>query len=276
MNKDELQDVFFNLEENSEKLAQKFQAGLKTCMYTKDTARHLRTLLEIEDDLCISWEDVGASALSLSKEYGGYILNDSFPGSLSASTAGSIVATCDSGIYRATTSKPALPQSVITAIKPFQSFACSNVNEKIIRELMISYNLESRYPDNKSPIELLDTALDIFHKPATTEVAPSSSLIPLRECIDEMIEYFNNHTLKPEKAKSKDIKVTSILNQSKFHNIDNAQILLIANEAKLLLSDLSDIKRKNINRERWEQLINRGLMFIQNFVSSIDKTNILS
>ena len=273
VNKEKINQELKNWNSASDELIEHFQAGLNSCMYSKDTARHLGYLLDTDNPL-VPWDDISGSIISLTNEYQKYIQDRKLPIDLTSSAAGTIVASCDSSIYRVEISNSSISEEQRRAYDNFHYFASQSISEQTIRNLLLSFNLDKHYSGKESSISLFDTSLDVFHKPVSQNLSPSASLIPLREAIDLIIDYFLKHRQNQKIAKNRIEKIKSILWQAKYENVNEFQIQLLANEAEELHSDLSESKNSSIDRKQWEILLNRGLLFIQNLLLSIDRTKL--
>lgn len=77
-----------------------------------------------------------------------------------------------------------------------------------------------------------------------------------------------------EPAKGVGDKVKSIGNQCGRAGLDGAHFEHLAAQADLLRREFSEAKQAKLPRERLKELVNRGLLFLDAFMTSIDETRL--
>ncbi len=139
-------------------------------------------------------------------------------------------------------------------------------------KLLHEFGLSTTSPGRKSPTELLEAACAAFEKPAIPGVAASTSLIPLRECIDSTITALIPRRPKQEKAGSHGDKIRSIGKQTARSEIPKGVIDSMADRWQKLSNDLSGSKQKDISREEWRATLREAMLLLIEFLQSLDQT----
>lgn len=139
-------------------------------------------------------------------------------------------------------------------------------------KLLHEFGLSTTTPERKSPTELLETACAVFEKPAMPGVAASTSLLPMRECIDSTIAALLRRRPNQEKAGSHGEKICSIGKQLARSEIPKEVIDSMADRWQKLQNDLSGSKQKDISREEWRATLREAMLLLIEFLQSLDQT----
>lgn len=146
----------------------------------------------------------------------------------------------------------------------------SNLNKELEIEIH-RLNLTSSQAANESVLSLVQQAEQAFKIPSVKEISPSAVLIPLREAINRAFADLLLRRPKQEKAKTHRDKTISICKQCLRSGVAKEQIELLANEANDLNNLLSGAKQDVMNRDQVRELMNRGFVFLRNFLGIIDE-----
>lgn len=136
-------------------------------------------------------------------------------------------------------------------------------------ELLNSWGLDKGYSRDEPPLKLFQIALAAFEHPVIDEDPVSSSLVPLRGCILNVLESLLS--LRPEKENySKAKKVFAIGKQLKLSNLDIEIFTEFDERWKILHKSLSNAKTEEMTRELWRKYIHEGMLLIINILQGLD------
>jgi hypothetical protein len=136
--------------------------------------------------------------------------------------------------------------------------------------------LDSRGGSSRPPLELLNEARGALERPVVGEGGPVSVLISLRECIDAVITELVRRRLTQEEAKGWKGKVVSVGRQSARTLLPPDHFDGIGVDAESLMNQLSGAKQTTMSRERLMEFFNRGLLFLNSLMGSIDERKLRS
>lgn len=139
-------------------------------------------------------------------------------------------------------------------------------------DLLHKFKLSTAAPNGKSAVALLETACAAFERPVTQEDPVSTSLIPMRECINTTIATLLRRRPKQEPAKSQKDKIISIGNQTALDGVPDWAISSMAERWDKLLDKLSSSKKADIHRSTWRATLQESLLFLIEFLQSLDQT----
>lgn len=146
-------------------------------------------------------------------------------------------------------------------------------DEAEILDLLRSFQFDSAFEGKKSPVELFETAYSAFHQPVTKDDPVSTSLIPIREGINIIIDTLIKRRPRQEPAKNEIQKIQSIGNQLKIESISMDTINNLAYQWKMILDKyLSPAKQEDISRKEWGFRLNQVNLFIRSFLEGLDKS----
>ena len=129
-------------------------------------------------------------------------------------------------------------------------------------------------PNEKSPLELFETAHEAFARPLTQDNPVSTSLIPLRECIGSVIQGLIFMRPSQEEASNWKKKIISIGKQLKKDSLPDEVVDELAEECHSLINDLSGFKTGDINREDWLIWLNRGTSFLNSLLKGLESSRL--
>jgi len=141
--------------------------------------------------------------------------------------------------------------------------------ESVLR-LLRQFGLDKAIPGKKSPVELFETAWAAFEKPVTASSPVITSLVPIRECINETIETLLRRRPKQEATKNERSKIMSIGNQIASNDTEQVKIESWAFRWTELLDELSGSKNKDLSREKWQSSLRRTTLFLRELLQSLD------
>lgn len=136
--------------------------------------------------------------------------------------------------------------------------------------LMQRFGLDRPHPGNRSPIEQLDTAWAAFSNPVTPNSPASTSLVPMRECIEESILLLLSRRPRVETASSWGSKIRSIANQLSRDALSQDEIQSLVNDWQSLEQLLSASKRNAVTRENWQDIFRKANSFLYEFLLALE------
>jgi len=192
--------------------------------------------------------------------------------SSSASTAASCMLDFVNPVHFAQLVSPGKEAEAQKAVINLGNVIDKLADKKTALKLLHEFELSTTTPERKSPTELLETACAAFEKPAMPGVSASTSLLPLRECIDSTIAALLRRRPNQEKAGSHREKIRSIGKQVARSEIPKEVIDSMADRWQKLQKDLSGSKQKDISREEWRATLREGMLLLIEFLQSLDQT----
>jgi len=117
-------------------------------------------------------------------------------------------------------------------------------------------------------------AHESFQKPVVASNPVSTSLIPMRECINSIIASLLRMRPIQEEAKSEKQKIVSIGRQLRKDILSSNVIDELAEEWFSINNDFSGFKKKDIERPEWLVRINRGTLFLYSLLNGLDSTKL--
>ena len=121
-----------------------------------------------------------------------------------------------------------------------------------------------------SPTELYKTAWAAYEKPATTTNPASTSLIPMRECINETVDALLRRRPRIEEAGRQEAKIRSIGKQLARDGVPVHIIDSLADRRSTLNSKLSDAKTAKHSRDMWMAVFDEANQFLYSLLSILD------
>ena len=163
-----------------------------------------------------------------------------------------------------------------SAWKPYVEFISRPSQKDDVSQLLKEFGLDIPHqPDEKSPLELFETAHEAFARPLTMDNPVSTSLIPLRECIGSVVQCLILMRPHQEETGGWKKKILSIGKQLKKDSLPNAVIDEWAEECHSLIDDLSSFKTGDIEREDWLIWLNRGTSFLNSLLKGLDSSKLV-
>jgi hypothetical protein len=140
-----------------------------------------------------------------------------------------------------------------------------------VSALMAQLGFDQGPTGKKSPVELLHTAHQAYSQPVSPSNPVSTSLIPMRECIESVVNELLRRRPKQEKAKKNWSKIESIGRQLKKEEVDPAEIQSWARQYRELVHTiLSPAKQADLSREEWEVRLQQATLFLEGFLKGLD------
>lgn len=139
-------------------------------------------------------------------------------------------------------------------------------------ELLHDFGLSTTAPGRKSPTELLEAACAAFERPVTQGSSASTSLIPMRECINSTVTALLQRRHKQEPARSHRDKILSIGRQAALSGIKDWAINSMAGRWEKLWNELSSSKQKDVSRKEWMAILRQAMALLIEFLQSLDQT----
>lgn len=163
-----------------------------------------------------------------------------------------------------------------SAWSPYMEFVSRPSQKDDAIRLLKEFDLDKPHqPNEKSPLELFETAHDAFTKPLTQNNPVSTSLIPLRGCIDNTIQSLLLMRPYQEETGGWKKKILSIGKQLKKDSLPDNVLDELAEECHSLINDLSGAKTGDISREDWLIWLNRGTSFLNSLLKGLDSSKLI-
>jgi hypothetical protein len=216
------------------------------------------------------WSSVGNQVSKLNTDLGTiHLSTDSASGTASISSATISRAYTND---RLMTDHPEFP----SVWMPYVEFVSRPSQKADAIQLLKEFGLDIPHqPDEKSPLELFETAHESFAKPITLTNPVSTSLIPLRGCIDNAIQSLILMRPHQEETGGWKKKINSIGRQLKKDSLPDEVIDELAEECHSLINDLSGFKTGDIEREDWLIWLNRGTSFLNSLLKGLDSSKLV-
>lgn len=162
-----------------------------------------------------------------------------------------------------------------SAWSPYMEFISRPSQKDDAIRLLKEFNLDIPHqPDEKSPLEHFEIAHEAFAKPVTQNNPVSTSLIPLRGCIDNTVQSLILMRPHQEETGGWKKKIISIGKQLKKDSLPDEVIDELADECHSLIDDLSGFKTGDIEREDWLIWLNRGTSFLNSLLKGLDSSKL--
>ncbi len=137
--------------------------------------------------------------------------------------------------------------------------------------LIQSLQLDSLQKGKRSSLQQLETAYKAFEITVDTSTPSLTSLIPMRECILQIIDILLKNRKRQEKTTSTSRKVTSILIQLKRDSVSEKLIEDLAIQCKDILDNrLSPSKNTTVTRLQWQKSLVVSILWLKAFLLAID------
>ena len=147
----------------------------------------------------------------------------------------------------------------------------SLINE--VRDLLLSFGLDRAQPAKKSCLELFDAAHAAYSQPASPDIPASTSLIPMRECIQEALDsLLRRRPSQEQTGSSEKAKVRSVARQLRRQGVAAETIDGWGDEWHRLNDEaLSGSKRAALSREEWTLRLMASTRFLHSFLTGLDQ-----
>lgn len=143
--------------------------------------------------------------------------------------------------------------------------------------LMKLFKLDIALQGQKSSLELFIIAHDAFGSPVSDNNPVVTSLIPIRESINLMIDKLIKERPIQEQAGNERAKIISIGNQLKNDYLDENIIISWAEQWHSMNNqELSPSKNKEISRKEWQYRLNHSTIFIKSILEGLDVNKLRS
>ena len=152
-------------------------------------------------------------------------------------------------------------------------FARQDLLSEIVQRLA-QLGLERRYGNKQTAIEQLQDAKAAIEGPTHGEGVPVAILIPLRECIQNLLEELLRRRRKQEAARGFKTKILSIMNQCGRAGLAQDHFLRLAEDGYELIDRLSGGKDQAMSRAELSNLFQKGMLFLKAILDSIEETKL--
>jgi hypothetical protein len=140
-----------------------------------------------------------------------------------------------------------------------------------VRDSMRRLRLDVGSHGRRSPLDLLAEAEAALLRPVLGDGGPTSTLIPLRGCIDETFAVLLKRRQQQEPAKTWGQKLMSVGRQCGYPDVPLDVIGRLADDANQLNDDLSGAKQGGLSRPELSRLFDRGVYFLKTLFTNIDE-----
>lgn len=134
--------------------------------------------------------------------------------------------------------------------------------------------LDSRGGGSRTPVDLLQEAKGALDRPVVGDGGPVSVLVSLRECIDAAITELVRRRPKQETAKGWRGKIVSVGSQCAHPMLTADHFNRMGGDAEMLMNQLSEAKQTTMSRDQMTEFFNRGLLFLNALMDSIDESQL--
>lgn len=145
-----------------------------------------------------------------------------------------------------------------------------------VRGLIRVFGLHNAPPGEKAPLELFDMAQSAFSSPVSGSNPASTSLLPMRECIQATLtQLLRRRPTQEQTGSSEKEKVKSIARQLRRANVGDEVVEAWADEwHRLNDKDLSSSKRAQLSRKEWGLRLTTATRFLHSLLSQLDPTKL--
>lgn len=193
----------------------------------------------------------------------------------SASSTASISSTIISGAYINDGFRNVDEPEFKSAWVKFVFFANRPELRNEVTQLFKEYGFDKpQVVGDKSPLEHFEIAHEGFQNPIIENNPVSTSLIPMRECINSIIASLLKMRPTQEVTKNERAKIMSIGMQLKKDTLPQAAIDELADEWYSINNDFSNFKKKDVERTDWLARLNRGTSFLYSLLNGLDSTKL--
>jgi hypothetical protein len=144
-------------------------------------------------------------------------------------------------------------------------------DKNLVLSLMRQCDLSRAPAGQKSPEELFETAWTAFNRPVSQSSPVSTSLIPMRECINATVAALLHRRPKQEQTKRSE-KIISIGKQIAHSTIPWSVIQSLQNRHDSIVDELSAAKQRDFGREAWGELLRRATLFLRELLETLDRS----
>jgi hypothetical protein len=157
----------------------------------------------------------------------------------------------------------------------FEEFASRPSLKNEVVQLFSDFGFDvPQAPGEKSPLEQFEIADTSFQNPVTEGNPVSTSLLPMRECIDTVVASLMRMRPHQEPAQGHRNKTISIGIQLKKTSLPQTIVEELADQWHSLHDDLSGSKKKNITRGDWLARLNGGTLFLHGLLNGLDMSKL--
>ena len=122
----------------------------------------------------------------------------------------------------------------------------------------------------KSVVELFEIAHQAYETPLTDSTPASTSLLPMRDCLNQMASELLRRRPNQERTSNNYAKIMSVGSQLKKDEIEVSIVDTWAFQFDRLINELSGSKHKSFSREEWRDLLFQATSFISNLLNGLD------
>ncbi len=148
-------------------------------------------------------------------------------------------------------------------------------DKESVLPLLRQFQLDKAASGKQSPLTLFENAWAAYEKPVTLNSPTNTSLIPMRECINETIAALLRRRPRREAPQNKHDKIISIGSQLASDGVTRKEIESLATRWRPkgpggLFDELSDSKGNALSREEWRSTLRRATLFLRELLQCLD------
>lgn len=275
--KEELIRLLGDVDQEAEKLEALGHDIVQFARFTRDVARPLVDLVtqlpeselppsEWRRQVC-GWQSWHESARQVQ---GSHTNVNSFV-ALSSAVANTTVSGVMTVFSDAPYASPSPPPIEVPKTKLFQTLDRFPLVDRAVAS-MRRLCLDTRSGGSRAPLDLLNEARGALERPAVGDGGTTSVLIPLRESIDATITELVRRRPSQGPVKGWNGKIVSVGSQCGRPSLPSGHFSALGTDAETLMNQLSGAKQAGMSRDQVSEYFNRGLLFLNALMDSIDET----
>jgi len=274
--KDELQELIRRGKAKGESIVARSGERAQFGQYIADLADASDQVLKNVDPSGFNWESYASDWQYLSEQ------QDKILGGMAASVQSMASAnTASYSMADFATANNVLPfvpsrrqNETRESVQRLSNVLTRRTQKDAVLALLNQYGFAGVVANQQSPTDLFETAWAAFEKPVTASSSASTSLIPMRECVNVTIAALLRRRPKQERAKSEADKILSICDQLFAASISRSAMESLARRWPILNDELSSAKQKSYTREECERLLRKSTFFLGELLESLDRSKI--
>jgi hypothetical protein len=134
--------------------------------------------------------------------------------------------------------------------------------------------LDWRGGNSRTPTDLLQEAKGALERPVIADGGPVSVLLPLRESIDAVLTELVRRRPTQGQVKGWSRKIVSVGGQCAMPAMPANHFERLGTDAETLMNELSGAKQTDMSRSQLAEFFNRGLLFLNALMDSIDESRL--
>jgi hypothetical protein len=172
---------------------------------------------------------------------------------------------------------PAYNQAFDKPVEQFYQILHKETHAAEVKSLIVKFGFDRRIGPIQSPLELFRESIAALQSPNVSEDSPGAIMIPLRECIDLIIDQLLKKRRNQElTGKKRQEKICSICSQCGRDGLPPDHFRRLGYDADLLQNELSGKKHTVLSHQESIELFDRAALLIKSLLTSIDEKKLRS